>query len=404
VIARADHIISRDAISPNALRVLYKLKDAGYSAFLVGGGVRDILLKRKPKDFDVATDAHPEAIRSLFRNSRIIGRRFRLVHVFFGEEIIEVSTFRANAIEETRIEKTDMPMIRRDNTFGTIEEDAWRRDFTVNALYYNIADFSVVDYMNGVNDLKNRLIRIIGDPTQRYHEDPVRMLRAIRFAAKLDFSLEKETESALRSLTHLLQHVPPSRLFDECLKLFFEGNAQVTYQKLLQYDYMQVLFPQTNIILQKNKNKMHEKLIQLAMHSTDERLKEKHSVNPAFLLAILLWPVLQVKISQMKEKKVKFYFQLHQFIHDIMQTQLKSIMIPKRFQFAMQTIWIMQFQLEKRRKNRILVILHHRYFRAAFDFMGLRVQTGEMSSVIFDWWKEFQFSDEATQTKMIEKL
>lgn len=404
VIARAHHIISRDAISPNALRVLYKLKDAGYAAFLVGGGVRDILLKRKPKDFDVATDAHPEAIRSLFRNSRIIGRRFRLAHVFFGTEIIEVSTFRANTAEETRTEETDMLMIHRDNTFGTIEEDAWRRDFTVNALYYNIADFSIVDYMNGVNDLKNRLIRIIGDPTQRYHEDPVRMLRAIRFAAKLDFALEKETESALRSLTHLLRHVPPSRLFDECLKLFFEGNAQVTYQKLLQYDYMQVLFPQTNIILQKNKNKTHEKLIQLAMNSTDVRLKENHSVNPAFLLAILLWPVLQVKIAQMKEKKVKFYFQLHQFIHNIMQMQLKSIMIPKRFQYAIQTIWVMQFQLEKRRKSRILVILHHRYFRAAFDFMGLRVQAGEMSSQIFDWWKEFQFSDEAAQIKMIEKL
>ncbi|MCX7120248.1 MAG: polynucleotide adenylyltransferase PcnB [Gammaproteobacteria bacterium] len=404
IIPRPDHIISRDAISPNALRVLYRLKDAGYAAYLVGGGVRDILLNRKPKDFDVATDAHPEAIKKLIRNSRIIGRRFRLVHVFYGEEIIEVSTFRANTIEETRTEKTGMPMIRRDNTFGTIEEDAWRRDFTVNALYYNIADFSIVDYMNGVNDLKNRLIRMIGDPAQRYHEDPVRMLRAIRFAAKLDFQLEAETESALRALKHLLQHVPPSRLFDECSKLFFEGNAWVTYQKLLHYDYLSVLFPQINDILQKHKNKPYEKLIELAMCSTDTRLKENLSVNPVFLLAILLWPVLHMKIERMKNKKDKFYFQLHQLIHDVIQTQLKSIMIPKRLQFAMQTIWVMQFQLEKRRKNRIFVILNHRYFRAAFDFMGLRVQSGEISSVIFDWWKEFQFSDEATQTKMVDAL
>ncbi|MCX7126245.1 MAG: polynucleotide adenylyltransferase PcnB [Gammaproteobacteria bacterium] len=402
-IPRSAHGISRDAISPNALKVLYRLKDAGYCAFLVGGGVRDILLKRKPKDFDVATDAHPEAIRAVFRNSRIIGKRFRLVHVFFGDEIIEVSTFRANTIEQTRTEKTELPMIHRDNTFGTIEEDAWRRDFTVNALYYNIADFSVVDYMHGMEDLKNRLIRMIGDPTQRYHEDPVRLLRAIRFAAKLNFELEEETESALRSLTHLLQHVPPSRLFDECIKLFFAGDAWLTYQKLVQYDYLTVLFPQTVKALQKH-DKTQEKLIELALISTDTRLKENNSVNPAFLLAVFLWPVLHLKIAGMKEKKLKFYFQLHQFIHDIIQTQLKSIMIPKRLQFAMQTMWVLQFQLEKRRKSRIMVAYEHRYFRAAVDFMELRVQAGEMAPEIFNWWKAFQLADIATQEKMIEKL
>lgn len=403
-IPRAQHIISRDWISPNALKVLYRLKDAGFSAYLVGGGVRDILLKHTPKDFDVATDAHPEEIRAIFRNSRIIGRRFQLVHVFFGAENIEVSTFRANTIEETKTNDTVLPMIHRDNTFGTIEEDAWRRDFTINALYYNIADFSLVDYTNGFADLKNKLIRIIGDPAQRYHEDPVRLLRAIRFAAKLDFQLEEKTELTLRALTHLLQHVPPSRLFDECLKLFFEGNAWVTYQKLLHYNYLSVLFPQTTYVLQNKKNKTNEQLIELAMTSTDTRIQENNSVNPAFLLAILLWPVLQMRIATIKNKKIKFYFQLHQFIHDIMKTQLQSIMIPKRFQFAMQTIWIMQFQLEMRRKSRIFVVFHHRYFRAAFDFMGLRVKAGEISSEIYDWWQEFQFSDAKTQEKMIEGL
>ena len=403
IITRSHHTISRELISPCALKVLYRLKDAGFSAYLVGGGVRDILLKRKPKDFDVATNAHPEEIRRIFRNSRIIGRRFQLVHVFFGEEIIEVSTFRANVIEQTRTENTKLPMIHRDNTFGTIEEDAWRRDFTINALYYNIADFSLVDYMDGMSDLNNKLIRMIGDPEQRYHEDPVRMLRAIRFAAKLDFQLEEKTESVLRKLTHLLQHVPPSRLFDECLKLFFEGNAWVTYQKLMQTDYMAILFPQTADVLKKN-NPVDHALIELVMTSTDMRVKEGNGVNPAFLFAMLLWPVLKARIDQIKNKKVKFYFQLYHIINEIIQTQLQSVMIPKRLQFAMQTIWVMQFQLEKRRKSRILVIAQHRYFRAAFDFMGLRVKSGEISSEIFDWWQEFQFSDVATQTKMIDAL
>lgn len=405
VIARADHTISRDNISPNALRVLYCLKDAGYAAFLVGGGVRDILLGRQPKDFDVATDAHPDAIRNLFRNSRIIGRRFRLVHVFFHGEIIEVSTFRANVIEETRtIKNSETGMIHRDNTYGTIEEDAWRRDFTVNALYYNIADFSVVDYMHGMYDLKHRLIRMIGDPTQRYHEDPVRLLRAIRLSAKLKFNVETETESALKSLSHLLKHVATSRLYDECLKLFFEGNASLTYQKLLHYHYMGVLFPQTMNVLHAKKDMFAEKLIQLAMDATDARIQSGNSVNPAFLLAVLLWPVLQAQLSTMQNKKDKFFFRLFQMISDIIKTQVNAMMIPKRLQFAIQAIWILQFQLEKRRKSRIYNTYQHRYFRAAFDFMGLRVQAGEMTSDCFDWWEKFQSVNASEQQKMIEVL
>lgn len=405
VIARGDHTISREQISPNALRVLYRLKDAGYAAFLVGGGVRDILLGRQPKDFDIATDAHPEAIRDIFRNSRIIGRRFRLVHVFFQNEIIEVSTFRANVIEETRtIKNSDTGMIHRDNTYGTIEEDAWRRDFTVNALYYNIADFSVVDYMQGMHDLKHHLIRMIGDPTQRYHEDPVRLLRAIRLGAKLKFEVERETEDALKSLPHLLKHVATSRLYDECLKLFFEGNASVTYEKLLHYRYMDVLFPQTTSVLRAQENKTHEKIILLAMDATDARIQSGSNVNPAFLLAVLLWPVLENQMSTMKNKKDKFFFRLFQMISDIIKTQVDAMMIPKRMQFAIQAIWILQFQLEKRRKSRIYNTFQHRYFRAAFDFMGLRVQAGDMPSACFDWWEKFQSVDKDEQQKMIALL
>ncbi|OGT43854.1 MAG: hypothetical protein A3F13_05545 [Gammaproteobacteria bacterium RIFCSPHIGHO2_12_FULL_40_19] len=408
VIARPDHTVSRDAISQNALKVMYRLKDAGYAAFLVGGGVRDILLGRQPKDFDVATDAHPEAIRELFRNSRIIGRRFRLVHVFYDGEIIEVSTFRANATEPTTRTQTQIHaetgMIFRDNTYGTVEEDAWRRDFTVNALYYNIADFSLVDYTRGLTDLKHRLIRIIGDPVQRYHEDPVRLLRAIRFAAKLDFTLEKETEIALKALPHLLQHVPTSRLFDECLKLFFEGNAFATYQKLLHYHYLGALFPQTLQVLHLHKNKVHEKLIHLAMKATDERLRADNSVNPAFLLAVLLWPVLQQELTKMKNKKVKFYLRLHQLMSDIIHRQVEAMMIPKRLQFAIQAIWVLQFQLQKRRQSRILNVFHHRYFRAAFDFMGLRVQANEISSTEYEWWRQLQLMDTEKQEAMIAEL
>ncbi|OGT32748.1 MAG: hypothetical protein A3C44_00200 [Gammaproteobacteria bacterium RIFCSPHIGHO2_02_FULL_39_13] len=407
VIPRGKHSISRSAISPNTLKVLYRLKEAGCAAYLVGGGVRDILLGRTPKDFDVATDAHPEMIRTIFRNSRIIGRRFRLVHVFFGEEVIEVSTFRANALEDTRSETivhSDTGMIYRDNTYGTIEEDAWRRDFTVNALYYNIADFSVVDYMRGMADLKHRLIRVIGDPKQRFHEDPIRLLRAIRLEAKLHFQIEKETENALKSLPHLLQHVPPSRLFDECLKLFFEGNAWATYQQLIHHHYLSVLFPQTVHALHAHKNKIHEKLIRLAMEATDARWKLGESVNPGFLLAVLLWPVLQLHLSQMKNKKNKFFMQLHQLIQDTIQKQTDTMMVPKRLQFMMQAMWLLQFQLMKRRPNRVLVIFNHRYFRAAFDFMGLRVQAGEMPADHYEWWKHFQTVDSEAQQKMIAEL
>ncbi|PIZ03579.1 MAG: polynucleotide adenylyltransferase PcnB [Gammaproteobacteria bacterium CG_4_10_14_0_8_um_filter_38_16] len=407
IIARDCHAISRASISANALKVLYRLKEAGHAAYLVGGGVRDILLGRKPKDFDVATDAHPDVVRTLFRNSRIIGRRFRLVHVFFGEEVIEVSTFRANASEDTRAETeihAETGMIRRDNTYGTIEEDAWRRDFTVNALYYNIADFSIVDYMQGMTDLKQKQIRIIGDPKQRYHEDPVRLLRAIRFAAKLNFQLESQTEIALKSLPQLLQHVPTSRLFDECLKLFFEGNAWITYQKLIHYDYLRTLFPELVHVTQANRNAIDEKLIQQALAATDARFKSGESVNPGFLFSVFLWPVLQMHLSKMKNKKNKFYMRLHQFIHDIIKRQTDAMMIPKRLQFTMQAIWVLQFQLTKRRPNRIMTIFNHRYFRAAFDFMALRVQSGEITSTDLDWWQEFQLLDTESQEKMIEQL
>lgn len=405
VIERPHHTISRASINSNAMTVLYRLKEAGYAAYLVGGSVRDILLGREPKDFDIATDARPEAVRRLFRNSRIIGRRFRLVHVFFHGDIIEVSTFRANTIEQTRHDnQSGMGMIYRDNTFGTIEEDAWRRDFTVNALYYNIADFSIVDYMYGMQDLKQRVIRMIGDPAQRYHEDPVRLLRAIRLSAKLNFNIEHHTEIALKKLMHLLQHVPNARLFDECLKLFFEGNAHVTYQKLAHYDFLTVLFPQLAHILQHDQHSVYHKMIDLAMRTTDARIKSNDSVNPGYLLAVLLWPVLQIQLIAMKNKNDKFFMKLHQLSHDVIERQLQAIMIPKRLQFMMQTMWVLQFQLEKRRPKRIFNLFQHRYFRAAVDFLELRVQAGEIKADVYEWWKAFQWANVDDQKAMIQQL
>jgi poly(A) polymerase len=393
---RSEHSVSRDHISPNALKVLYKLKDAGHAAYLVGGGVRDVLLNRQPKDFDVATDAHPEKIRKIFRNSRIIGRRFQLVHVFFGEENIEVSTFRANTIQQTRND-----MIYRDNAFGTIEEDAWRRDFTVNALYYNIADFSIVDYCGGMHDLKHRLIRMIGDPSQRYHEDPVRLIRAIRLSAKLNLHIETKTESALVALPHLLKHVPTSRLFDECIKLFFEGNAEVVFEKLQHYRYLAVLFPQVACM---HDHPKHEKMVSLALKATDDRVRGGETVNPAFLFSVFLWPALQAEIHHFRHEKKKFFMRLHKAIDDVVNKQLETVMISKRFQYVIHAVWVLQFQLEKRRPSRILTVFQHRYFRAAIDFMQLRVASGEISADIFNWWKCFQDASAEEQQKMIEKL
>lgn len=406
VITRRKHRISRELISPNALKVLYRLKEAGYSGYLVGGGVRDILLSRTPKDFDITTDAHPEEVRRLFKNSRIIGRRFRLVHVFYKHEIIEVSTFRANAEPSTHgVKNTEMTtMIAHDNTFGTIEEDAWRRDFTVNALYYNIADFSVLDYTGGRHDLKKKLIRVIGDPVQRYHEDPVRMLRAVRLAAKLSFSIEIKAAEALFELTHLLTHVPAARLFDETLKLFFEGYAFAAYEKLNYYEVMPILFPDTMRALKQEKRPVGKALVVLAMKATDERLSKDMSVNPGFLFAVLLWPVLQQAILRIKNRQRKFFMQLHQAIGDVLNRQVNVVMIPRRFQSMIQSIWLLQFYMERRRPKRVLSTMNHRYFRAALDFLELRSKANECDGSLFRWWSEFYGADTKHREEMIEVL
>ena len=402
IITQQEHNIFPEDISPNALKVLSHLRTMGHEDYLVGGGVRDLLLSRRPKDFDVVTDLPPQEIRHLFRNSRLIGRRFRLVHVYFRNEIIEVSTFRANVEESFKDQQPGL--LAQDNTYGTIEEDAWRRDFTVNALYYNVADSTVIDYVDGMEDLHRRVIRIIGDPEQRFHEDPVRLLRAIRLAAKLEFTMDPKTHAPLLQLHNLLQHVPSSRLFDEILKLFFEGSAYASYQCLKETGYMQALFPEIMMVLTKKQEKDYEPLVILAMYATDERFANQQSLNPGFLLGILLWPVVQQLLQQHFKKHKRLFPALHHGINLALEQQLKTVLIPRRLTIMMRSVWTLQYHLERRRSKRIFHVFYQRYFRAAFDFLALRAEAGEPLQALVDWWQLFQDSDKAERQCMIQAL
>jgi poly(A) polymerase len=374
--------------------VLYKLRDAGYAAYLVGGSVRDLLLGGKPKDFDVATDARPEKVRQLFRNCRLIGRRFRLAHVFFGKEIIEVATFRgAHPMEEhPDARRSDTGLLVRDNVYGDLEEDAWRRDFSVNALYYNIADFSVVDYTEGMPDLKNHTIRILGDPQIRYREDPVRILRAIRFAAKLNFVIEEATEAPILSLKTLLHDVPPARLFEEILKLFYCGHANRAFELLQHYGLLAILFPQTqHAISTHSQQESYCQLILQSCQNTDQRLRENLSLNPAFLFAVLLWPALQVKIEQLTEKGNKPYVAFEKAVNEVIYQQVKTVAVPKRYTAIVREIWSLQRVMEKRTHRKLDWVLTHPRFRAAYDFLLLRLNSGETSlETIVAKWTDLQ--------------
>ena len=410
VVKRKNHSLSRDEISPNAFNVLYRLNKSGYEAYLVGGGVRDMLLGLHPKDFDIATNARPQEIRKLFRNSRLIGRRFRLVHIYFPNEIIEVSTFRANVeefIQEEPLAKNESAHARillDNNTYGTIEEDAWRRDFTVNALYYNIIDFSVVDFTGGIEDLNKRIIRMIGDPTQRYHEDPVRLLRAIRLAAKLDFKIHLDTEESLRRLHNLLHHVPSARLFTEVLKIFFKGHALRSYHWLLQTDYMQTLFPGTVAVLEKARHSHYESLFEFALKATDQRYSKNRTLNLGFLFAIFLWPVVQELMQQYFKKYKRLFPSLYHGINTALRQQVEILAMPRRLTTMVRSVWLLQYHLERRRRSRIYHIVKQRFFRAAFDFLELREQVGEPLTEIVCWWRAFRDGNQKQREQLIDEL
>ncbi len=401
IIPRNEHGISRANISENALKVLYRLSQAGYKAYLVGGGVRDLLLGREPKDFDIATDASPEEVRKLFRNCRLIGRRFRLAHVHFGRDIIEVATFRAAHESSGGGAVSDNGMLLRDNVYGTLEEDAWRRDFTVNALYYNIRDFSVVDYTGGMADLKAGCLRVIGDPHERFREDPVRMIRAVRFAAKLGFRIDQECEAAIRELGYLMEEVSNARLFDETLKLFLAGSAVETYELLRHYRLFAHLFPETDDCLGEEEDNFPHTLLLHALENTDKRIAQGKPVTPAFLYAALLWEPVHRESKLFIERNMPT-IQAMQLAGDaVIDRQVKRVQVPKRFSLQSREIWEWQERLKRTGGKRALTMLEHTRFRAAYDFLLLRAQSGEDVKDLADWWTRLQQSDEGQRINML---
>lgn len=395
VIPRDQHCISRKNISDSALKVLSRLRNKGHQAYLVGGAVRDLLLDGHPKDFDVATDATPEAVHALFRNSRIIGRRFRIVHVRFGREIIEVTTFRghhengeSSGDSGNQARQSASGRLLRDNVYGTLEEDAVRRDLTVNALYYDAGKFEVLDHVHGLEDLKRRSICIIGDPAKRYREDPVRMLRVLRFAAKLDFGIDEDTARAIPECASLLGDIPAARLFDEFLKLFVSGHAAGTLENLLEFDLLRYLFPESADILAEDDKA--RALVRAAMANTDQRISQDKPVTPAFLLAALLWPVTQRQMQQLEERGEAPLAAMHSAGQQTISEAAQHISVPRRFSQPMREIWEFQLRLQRRTGRKAAELVDHRRFRAAYDFLLLREQAGEDTGGLGQWWTDFQ--------------
>jgi poly(A) polymerase len=383
--------------------VLNRLNSAGFQAYLVGGSVRDLLLGKVPKDFDVATNATPNQIKNLFRNGRIIGRRFKLVHVIFQRDIIEVATFRGSECADENQLTNERGMLIRDNVYGNLDEDAWRRDFTINSLYYNIDDASIVDFTGGVNDVHNRLIRIIGDPATRYQEDPVRMLRAIRFSAKLNFDIAPETAEPLERLSHLILHVSGSRLFDEMTKLYQCGEAEAVQRLLTKHGLFAKLFSQTNALI--GSEYPVNPLLGIALENTDVRIRDNKPITPAFLFAVILWFPLKHRANQLQtEENMPPLPALEKAMSLVIAEQNKVVTIPKRFSQVMREIWLLQFRFSKRFGGRATNLLHHPRFRAAYDFMALRALAGDESMELANWWTTFQDATEDEQTKMIAAL
>jgi poly(A) polymerase len=452
IIPRSEHSVSRAHISPNALRVLYRLRESGFQAFLVGGCVRDLMLGLTPKDFDVSTDALPEEIRKLFRNCRLVGRRFRLAHVFFGRETIEVATFRAASApsqaeepvadldddEAVAGEPSDLaeepapeqePPVRRrdsrdsfeqasdthrafdesgrilrDNVYGNIDEDVWRRDFTANSLYYNIADFSIWDYVNGAADIGARTLRLIGDPETRYREDPVRMLRAARFEAKLGFSLDPATAAPIAALADLLGGVPPARLFDETLKLFLTGHGARSYEALRRRGLLAALLPTVDAYAAAHPGNLVEQLLLQGLRNTDERVAADKPITPTFLFALLLYGPIAGIIEAMPPERWHETGAILDACDEAMRDAQSRIAIPRRFALGVREMFALQPRLEHPRGRRALRVLEHPRFRASYDLLLLRAQLGLASQEMVDWWTRLQEVSDEERESMADDL
>ncbi|WOB49130.1 polynucleotide adenylyltransferase PcnB [Xanthomonas hydrangeae] len=392
VIPRDQHTISRKDISPNALRVLYRLRESGFGAYLVGGAVRDLLVGGHPKDFDVATSATPEEVKALFRNCRLIGRRFRLAHVVFGREIIEVATFRANVDDGSGDRELDNGRLVRDNVYGSIEDDAIRRDFTCNALYYAIEDFSVRDYCGGFEDVQARLMKLIGDPELRYQEDPVRMLRAVRLAAKLNFDIEAGTAEPIPRLAGLLSEAAPARLFEEILKLFLSGHGVASFEGLERYGLLGALFPESAAALKSNRSGALRAMVLEGLRNTDARVANDEPVSPAFLFALLLWPAFCRTLMGLQAQGVQPEDAQRRAADRVTLHQLERVALPRRFSLPMQEIWLLQTRFSSRQRKRVFRTLSHPRFRAAFDFLVLRQFASPDHAADVEFWREAQKS------------
>ncbi|MCX7076017.1 MAG: polynucleotide adenylyltransferase PcnB [Methylococcales bacterium] len=404
VIARPDHCVSRQQVNENALKVLYRLRKEGFDSYLVGGCVRDLLLGREPKDFDVVTNAEPEQIARIFSNCRLIGKRFRLAHVCYGRDVIEVATFR-KAISD---DKTQTPRLNKDgrllqdNIYGTIEEDVWRRDFTINALYYNIRDFSIIDYVGGMEDHKAGLVRLIGDAGERFREDPVRMLRAVRFAVKLAFRLHHDCEEAIAPNAHLLAGIPPARLYDEISKLFLTGYGVQTFELLRQYGLFSVLFPATDKSLMYEEADFPKMMVIKALENSDQRIADNKPVTLYFLIAALLW---EPMLRRAKEKIAKGFPESNAYYDAASETltqQVRRIAIPRHLTMAIREVWNLQPKFNARVGAKPSRLITHPRFRAAYDFLVLRAQTGDVSLEVAQWWETYQEENENTQRKMTQ--
>ncbi len=404
------HGINQRDISSNALKVIAELQDEGFEAYLVGGGVRDLLLGGTPKDFDIATDATPEQVQGVFRRARIIGRRFKIVHVRMGREVLEVTTFRGSHVQQSKPQQrqavqNDKGMLLRDNVYGDLKSDAYRRDFTINALYYDPSTEEVIDYTGGLRHINERTLHIIGNAEERYKEDPVRMLRAIRFICKLGFQFDADTEKPIREHSDYLLDIPAARLFEEVLKLFLSGKARPLLEKLHQYHLLQHLFPGAAEVLS-GEDSAFKNLLELAAKNTDKRIAQGKRVTPAFIYAALLWPSLKLEVKRLREHQRNSEQELmFKAAGEIISIQLQRTAIPKRFLIPMREIWSLQLRFSRRDAKRAFALLEHPKFRAAYDFLLLREQAGELpNSDLGEWWTRFQEADRDQQSAMINSV
>jgi len=398
VLGPQEHGINPQLLSPNAVRVTQTLQENGFKAFVVGGAVRDLLLGIKPKDFDVATNATPEQVKRLFRRAFIIGKRFQIVHVMFGQEIIEVTTFRGASADSAP--KDEHGRVLRDNTFGEQHEDAVRRDFTINAMYYDPSSQTVLDYHQGIADIRNKTLRIIGVPEARYREDPVRLLRVVRFAAKLGFSIDPATREPIQVMAPLINNVPAARVFDEMLKLLMSGHALACLQQLRKEGLHHGLLPLLDVVLEQP---LGEKFVTLALENTDERVRQGKGVSPGFLFAALLWHQVLEKWNAYKAAGEYPIPALHLAADDVLNTQTEKLALQRRIATDMRDIWAMQPRFERRTGKSPYKLLEHMRMRAGYDFLLLRCASGELDPEIGEWWTAFIAADGPGREELLAK-